>query len=163
MINKKKFDKFQIFHDINSNELKLVEKFLKRVHFKRGKYIIKEKSKGDSLYILIKGKVKVTKRLTLALNTKMSEKHYTSFSEEDYASFGENGLISSGKRSANVIALTDCVMFKLTRSCFKEIEEKNLAVAHKLMKNIAFILSKRLESADEDMMKLATALSIAVS
>ena len=164
MIDKKAIASVQIFNGLNKRQLDLIANHLQEKTISKGKSIILENTQGDSLYILYSGNVKVTKKLTLEIeNSDVEEKQLTTLKGSDLPSFGENGLVGAGKRTASVYALTDCVTYRLTQADFSKIINYDPLAAFGIMKNIAITLAKRLESTDEDVVKLATALSIAVS
>jgi len=155
---------FQIFYGLSDEQLTQIETHLQTVTFPKGQYIIYENTSGNSMYFLFKGKVKVTKKLTLAIgDNDVEEKMLATLSDKDFPAFGEIGLVGAGKRTANVIALSDCVLFHLTRESYEKYVSEDVEAAYLIMKNIAIVLARRLESADDDVLKLATALSLAVS
>jgi CRP-like cAMP-binding protein len=77
-------------------------------------------------------------------------------------SFGENGLITNGLRTANVIAAEDCTVFELSGDNFNKIVQKDIYTGYQIVRNISSIVCKRLEDTDKNVVKLATALFLAV-
>ncbi len=153
----------QTFKELSKNQLEMVATYLVPVFYNKGEYIIKENSSGDSLYILYKGTVSITRTLTMQIQgLNAEEKMLATLTDTDKASFGENGLVGAGKRTANVIAATDCIMYRLSSECFKSIVEKDISAGYQIMHNISKSLAIRLARTDEDLVKLATAFSIAL-
>ena len=90
------------------------------------------------------------------------DKILTKLSAEDHAVFGEVALFEQGKRTATVTALTDCVLLAINRNDFLRLAEENPRIGYKVTRNITQILCSRLRKADEDTIKLTTALSLAL-
>ena len=152
------------FKGLNDIQLVFVASFLKEQKFEKGDYIIRENTKGDNLYILYRGNVKITRKLTMEIEgLKAEEKKLASLDDKVCPAFGENGLIGAGKRSANVIAVSDCIMYTLSRQDFDEIISSDPNAGNIILKNTCLSLLSLLERTDEYVVKLATALSIAVS
>jgi len=90
------------------------------------------------------------------------DKILTKLSSTDHAVFGEVALFEQGKRTATVAALTDCTLLEITRDAFLGLGEENPRIGYKISRNIAQMLCSRLRKADEDTIKLTTALSLAL-
>jgi CRP-like cAMP-binding protein len=63
---------------------------------------------------------------------------------------------------ANIIALSDCELYTLSKADFDNFAEYNYQAGYIVMKNIARKLSESLKDTDNNLVKLATALYIAV-
>ena len=151
------------FGGLNPPQLERVAAELKVVYIAKGDYIIHENTQGSSLYILYQGRVNITRKLTMEIEGLEAEEKMLATLNGDYLpAFGENGLIGAGKRSANVIAVTDCVMYKLEQEAFERLVQQDIAIGYHMMRNTSINLARRLETTDEYVVKLATALSIAV-
>lgn len=91
---------------------RLMEKF-KAKHFERGEVLVQEESPATGLYILLHGRLVVTKQhgddeLQLAeLNPGEM--------------FGEMSLLSNEPTSATVTAITDCFVIRLSKRKFQEV------------------------------------------
>ncbi len=155
--------KIRLFHDVDSEMLKLIQPMLKEKKFVKGEHIIQEDTFGDEMYLLCNGSVIVTKELVKGIEGVVSrEKVLATLKADYYPTFGENGLLGHGARTANVIAQTDCVICIWTKNDFTAFAEENRDVAYQIMLNIARILSERLHETDNNLVKLATAFYIAV-
>ena len=155
-----------ILGDLDDTEVVEVLKIAHRVQFPRGKVILKEGEAGETLYIIEEGTVEVTKSLVLKRGPEDfqdRDKILTKLSAEDHAIFGEVALLEQGKRTATVVALTDCRLLEISRFDFLKLAERNPKIGYKVTRNIAQLLCARLRKADEDTIKLTTALSIALS
>jgi len=158
------FSKTLIFKDFSAEQLKLVEEYLELNHYQKSEVIIEENSKGSRLYVLTSGKVSVTKNLVMDIldNHDTEAKRLATLDGKDLPSFGENGLILNGLRTANVIANEDCTVYELSGENFNLIVEKDIKTGYQIVRNISSIVCKRLEDTDKNVVKLATALFLAV-
>ncbi|MCD4651356.1 MAG: cyclic nucleotide-binding domain-containing protein, partial [Candidatus Cloacimonetes bacterium] len=126
-------------------------------------YIIREKTSGDMFYILHKGSVRITKNLMLEIEgIEADEKMLGRLTDQEHPAFGENGLLGTGNRTANVIAETECLMYTLSKNDFEKLVHQDAQIGYYVMYNCCIALIKSLDKADENVAKLATALSIAV-
>jgi len=152
-----------LFKGLNQEQLKIVQPYLKRQPIAKGQYIIQEDTVGDLLYILCDGTVKITKHLIKGMDdAEAREKVLATLTSDLLPTFGENGVLGNSVRTANVIAHTDCTMFTLSQSDYEQLTQKDIHVAFVIMQNIACKLSTLLYNTDINVVKLATALFIAV-
>ncbi len=155
--------KIPLFSGLDTDQLKVVRPFLKRHPVPRGQYIVKEDTYGDLLYILCAGTVKITKHLVKGMDdAEAREKVLATLTSDLLPTFGENGVLGDSVRTANVIAHTDCTMFTLSQTDYETLTRQNIQVAFVIMRNIACKLSNLLYNTDINVVKLATALYIAV-
>ena len=155
-----------ILQDLDDPELRQFLKVARRARFPRGSAILTEGQTGGTMYIMEEGMVEVSKTLVLVKGqekAKDRDKVLTKLSAENHAIFGEVALFEQGKRTATVVALTDCLLLEISRADFLRLAEENPRVGYKITRNIARLLCSRLRKADEDTIKLTTALSMALS
>jgi CRP-like cAMP-binding protein len=155
-----------ILRDLEEEELKTFLKVTRRVRFPQRKTIIREGEIGETMYIIEEGTVEISKTLVMKMGREEfqdRDKILTKLSAEDHAVIGEVALFEQGKRTATVVALTDCSLLEVTRANFMKFGEENPKIGYKITRNIAQMLCSRLRKADEDTVKLTTALSIALS
>ena len=100
-------------------------------------YLIREGEQGSHLFVLISGKVDISKR---AFGI-----HKTIQSLGPGECFGEMSLIDCKSRSASVRAQLPCKVLRIDGEHIDRLPE----VASKLYRNIAIMLSQRLRSANE--------------
>ncbi|MCX5911937.1 MAG: cyclic nucleotide-binding domain-containing protein [Deltaproteobacteria bacterium] len=155
-----------ILRDLDEGELTKFLTITRRVRFSKGNIILKEGEPGDTLYIIADGSVEISKNLVMKMGREEfqdRDKILTKLSAEDHAVFGEVALFEQGKRSATVLARSDCVLLEITRNDFLRLGEENPRIGYKITRNITQLLCSRLRKADEDTIKLTTALSLALS
>jgi len=154
-----------ILQNLDESELRTFLGIARRVQFPRGKMILKEGEVGDTMYIIAEGTVEVSKTLVMKLareDFQDRDKILTKLSAEDHAIFGEVALFEQNKRTATVVALTDCWLWEISKSDFLRLAEQNPRLGYKITRNITQLLCSRLRKADEDTVKLTTALSMAL-
>ncbi len=157
------YKKIFIFQDLQEDEVKQVLHLAKSCFFAEKSIILKEGESGDSMYIMCEGEVEITKRLTLVLDQDLpKEKRMIHLKAEDGVSFGEMALLEQDSRSATVTALTNCRLLELNREDFLQFIRENSATGCKILLRLAQLLSHFLRKTDQDVVKLTTALAIAL-
>jgi CRP-like cAMP-binding protein len=154
-----------ILRDLDEEELKRFLAICRRHQVLRGNPLVKEGEIGDTMYILMEGAVEISKSLVMKMGREDfqdRDKILTKLSAEDHAVFGEVSLFEEGKRTATVAALSDCTLLEIRRDDFLSLAEGNPRIGYKITRNITQILCSRLRKADEDTVKLTTALSLAL-
>lgn len=118
-----------------------------------GDIIIKEGEEGDTLFIIMKGSVRI-------LKTTLQNEPYTVviLKESENVYFGELALIDSDRRSATVVAETDCELICLTRAKFLSVCEENYELGFRVLMQIAKKLSSSLRKMNQDVITLFEAL-----
>ena len=156
-----------ILRDLDEGELHQFLRIAHRVRFPRGKTILTEGDTAETMYVIEEGMVEVSKSLVMARgpeNSRDRDKILTKLSAGDHATFGELALFEQGRRrTATVVALTDCLFLEISKADFLRLAEENPRIGYKISRNIAELLCSRLRKANEDTIKLTTALSIALS
>jgi CRP/FNR family transcriptional regulator, cyclic AMP receptor protein len=155
-----------ILRDLEEGELGKFLTITRRIQFPKGRTILKEGEPGDTMYIIADGAVEISKNLVLKMGREEfqdRDKVLTKLSAEDHAVFGEVALFEQGKRTATVAALTDCTLLEISRNDFLQLGQENPRIGYKIIRNITQLLCSRLRKADEDTIKLTTALSLALS
>ena len=85
-------------------------------------------------------------------------KVFTRLDAKHHAVFGEIALLEEQKRTATIRALTDCLVYEIKRGDFLRLAEEDHELGYRMLLNLAKIISTRLRKADEDTIKLTTAL-----
>jgi CRP/FNR family cyclic AMP-dependent transcriptional regulator len=155
-----------IFSDLDEQEVKEVLKITREKRFSNSETIMQEGQEGDSMYILVSGSVEISKTLTMKMGEDdytEKEKILTSFKAQDNVIFGEIAMIDRENRSASVMATTDCILLEIKRVDFLNLIEKKPQMGIKVLRKIAELLANRLRQSSQDIIRLTTALSIALS
>ncbi|MEW6261454.1 MAG: cyclic nucleotide-binding domain-containing protein [Thermodesulfobacteriota bacterium] len=158
--------KSYIFQDLEPDELEAMAQIMNPCEFKSGETIMKEGQTGRSMYLIASGEVQVSKSLTMKFGEddfRETEKTLSVFRAEDHVVFGEMALVTEGERSATIACLSDCRLYKISRDDFLNLSHARPSLAFKVTMRLAELLSQRLKKSGDDVVRLTTALSIALS
>ncbi len=157
--------KIPIFNGIKEEHFEKLKRIIQIQEFPENATVIREGEKGEEIYILLKGEVEVSKSLVLNLpGLEQKEKSLTKFSGDGFPFFGEMVLFDDkAERTATVITTTQCLFAVLKKSDILNLAENDAEVGYPLFKNIASVLAFRLKKANNDILKLTTALSLILS
>ena len=126
--------RIELFEKLTSEELMFVVHIAVEEHFDKGEMIMVENEMGDSLFIIIEGKVQIIK----------GNKEIAVLGEREPV--GEMSIIDSTPRSASVRAVTDVRMLKIEREAFHNLMAEHLGIALGIIK----VLSQRLRQFGDD-------------
>ena len=119
----------------------------------KGRAIVEEDSLGESMYVLMRGRVRVEKK------TPADDRYTVTFlSHERGDFFGELGLLDSDRRSATVTAETECEVIVIERDRFIQFGDANPVAGLSVTRRIASNLATRLRRANDDVITLFAAL-----
>jgi CRP-like cAMP-binding protein len=160
------FQKVSLFKGLTETQLRKIVRIMSEADIEAGTLITTEGANEDTIFILIKGEVEISKRLLMPLLSSASDKQEKSLirlSEKDHPFFGEMALFEENpERSASVTALKTCKVAVLKKNEFLNILEQNPEIGIVVIKNIATELTNRLVKANKDILKLTTAFSLAL-
>lgn len=155
-----------IFRGLTDSQVSQIMSMAKKVELDQGAVLMEEGEQGDTIYIIREGEVEVSKSLTLPFlgsATGPTEKALRRCGAQDRAIFGELSLFDEPVRSATVKCLTKCSFYQLRRDQFLNFCDANPETGYLVFKNLARMVCDRLRKTSEDVVKLTTALSIALS
>ena len=158
--------KVGILADLTDDDLRKVLLISQRVVFKSGETIMREGEEGESMYFFVEGEVDVTKNLTLKLGDRdfaTAEKSMNKLSADKVSVFGEMSVFGPEPRSATITASSDCVLYSMNRAEFTKLCDDESRIGLLIVRRIAAVLCARVRKGNEDVLKLSTALSIALS
>jgi len=160
------FKKVSLFNELNTRQITALIDIMKPERFETGSYIMREKEAGSKLYILLKGEVEISKSLILpqwVQTAQKSEKALIRLSQKQYPFFGEMSMFDDNAiREASIKATAACEMAGLEKNDLDKILKKNPETGRIIYKNIAGELVKRLRKANQDILKLTTAFTLAL-
>ncbi len=128
-----------------------IEQQTEWIHLHRDEVLFRQGDSGDSLYIVVSGRLRVVFE-----NDDGSEKVLGELSRGE--SVGEMALITGEPRSASIYTIRDTQLLKLTKAAFDEIIKRY----PQIMKAIAEILVRRLRKKDVPLHTISTVTTIAV-
>lgn len=118
---------------------------VRNIVLKQGDFLFVEDDPGDAMYVLETGQVAILKEwrgIYYRLN-------YLNAGD----SIGEMSLIDLGRRSASVLAMTDCTAIELNHDALMRLYEQDLEQFVLLQMNLSRELSRRLRVTDEAMFR----------
>jgi len=152
-----------ILQDLDDQELAQVLAATLPRDFPADSIIMAEGDPGDVMYVMLEGEVAIIKRLLLQVSEDApQEKVMTRLRAEDGVIFGEMALIENDVRSATVSALTPCRLLELSKERFFDLLNRHPAMGVKILLRLGQLFSQRLRKSSEDIVKLTTALAIAL-
>ncbi|MGA2547570.1 MAG: cyclic nucleotide-binding domain-containing protein [Rectinemataceae bacterium] len=158
--------KVGILADLGEEDLRKILAISQRVAFKAGETIMREGEQGESMYFFVAGEVDVTKNLTLKLGDRdfaTAEKSMNKLSANHVSVFGEMSVFGPEPRSATITAGSDCVLYSVNGAEFTELCDSEPRIGLSIVRRIAAVLCERVRKGNGDVLKLSTALSIALS
>jgi len=120
-----------LFSDLPGEELAQIALITEEAQRPAGAEIIREGEVGESIYIVVEGRVQVTK----------GDKPVAELSEREV--FGEMALLDPAPRSATVKALSDVTLLTIRREDFADI----MAERHEIARGVIQVLTRRLRAA----------------
>jgi len=132
--------KIQLLQDrgLSAKELRLLAAFSKEELYNREDLIFREGDEGDKLYIILDGKVRITKHIPGA-----GEEALAILEKGDF--FGEMALIDNQPRSADAKAHTNgTTVLTISRQVLNEILSVDIESAHQFLSILCRILTQRL-------------------
>lgn len=139
--------KIKPFSMLTDEETWYIRKISNEVKFKEGHKIFSEGSEGDGFYIVLSGKVRISKE-----SPSKKEEILALIKEGEF--FGEMSLLDESKRSANAATNSEVEMFVIKREDFKRVLGTNDVLAVKLLWVFIRTLSQRLREIDDRMADL---------
>ncbi len=155
-------ERVPLFNGLNSNQLMSIQGILKKRTWPAGEIILHEGESGQSVYILVSGTVQISKKLSLGNDREEMEKSLVHLQAQEPEVLGEAGLLGNGARAATVATVKPCEAYEIGRDEFLKLCEIDPMLGYLTMRNLALILEARLRKTSQDVLKLATALSIAL-
>ncbi len=152
-----------LFHGLMEKEIAVYRPATKHVSCPAGESIMTEGETGNTLVILIKGTVTISKKLTLLGENEADtkDKTFITLDDEHRPFFGEMALLMDDSlRTASVTASTDCEIVVMKKTAFRDVCNANPAIGLLVMENIARKLAKNLERESKNVLKLTTAFSL---
>lgn len=139
---KNETNEIQVFEDFTDSEVLTISKYSEKKFFQRDEIVFEEKSKDDSLYVVLKG------RLQAFAHTEAGDRIPLSHIEQGEV-FGELSFLDGKQRSATILAVEDVELLQLTRKQFQKMSKTNPVISSKLISDLARVVSLRLRNADK--------------
>lgn len=139
-----------VFQGRKEETLAALESSMEKRSFKAGDRIFAVGERGDELFLIRSGSV----RVVLPLSGQRSH-HLATFGRGDF--FGEMSFLDGEPRSADAIASTDVDLYVLSRARFDSISGEHKRLALNLMEGLARVLAHRLRHTNREVRALEEA------
>lgn len=128
-----------LFRGLSAQDLSALARIARQEEAKKGQVLFSKSSRGDILYVVVKGAVKI-----FAKSTTGKTKTFAYLESKDF--FGEMALLGAGVRSAAAMALEPSVLLTIHRRDFEALIKRRPQLSLTLM----HALCDRLEKADRE-------------
>lgn len=168
-MNGDSWSRAELFAGLSPEELALVRPAFDTVELPAGREVIEEGEPGDEMFLLVAGKVRVTKSMLLrgvsapVLDAERSRKTLAELDAAQSPFFGEMALLDRDIRSAGVTCLTDCRFLRIDRDRFFAFLAERPAIGVKLVTALARRLARVVRKNNVELVKLTTALALVLS
>ena len=152
-----------IFRNLTDPQIAKLLKVSRNLTFPEDTVIMREGDEGDTMYLILEGTVEVAKSLVMEdgnEEAKETNKVFTRLDASGHTVFGEMALLEKMRRTATIKTVTKCRFYEIHRDAFLGLLDTDHEMGYRILLNMARIVSARLRKADEDTIKLTTALSI---
>jgi SulP family sulfate permease len=129
----------QLNEYFDPNSLNHLLEYLSKEEVQLGGVIFRRGESGDHLYFIAKGQVSVVTSLDNNANVRLA-------AYSDGTVIGEMAVLSGSTRSAYVVASSDCVLYKLTRSDIERMGRECSATLVQLQQYLLITLTNRFSS-----------------
>jgi len=136
-----RLQKFCIFAGLGGEELSALLKLTDAVTCPAGSRIVEAGEIGHCLFVVLEGRAKVT------IDAEGREIELSPLETGDF--FGEVSLVDDGPRSANVIAVENCVLLRITRMTIGVLGGLQPAAAIQILGAIGRALVRRLRASNQ--------------
>jgi len=133
-----------IFADLDEGELARVAEVCQEQKFVSAKTIFKEGEKGNRLYIISDGDVRISRQIPGSGEEALAVL-------KKGAIFGEMAIFDASERSTDAIANTDCTLITITRADFEMLMDFNRDIAYKVLWAVVRLLSVRLRQTNDNL------------
>lgn len=157
-----------VFRDLSDRDLELVREIFTLRRVEAGQNLITEGEDGDELFILIHGKVRISKSMLLGnisvplLAMDDPRKVLAVLDDSQYPLFGEIALIDRDTRSATIHVLEDSEFLVTDRDRFFELSRREPALGFHLLLAVTRRLAATVRRNNQELVKLTTALALAL-
>ncbi len=132
-----------LFDQMNAVEIDTVGALFQEKKLEKGKTVFVEQMPGESLYLIKKGSVRISK-----LIAEGDEKTLTTLKAGDV--FGEMAILDGSSRSATARVETNAILLSVKKTDFEKLCSSHPGIALKIMRNIICVFSKRIRENNDD-------------
>ena len=133
-----------MFSGLNNESLQLLLGRSRKLKFRKAAALLTEGETGESLYVIVKGKVKI-------FVSDENGNEMTLFVEGPGSYIGEISLLDNEPRTASAVTLEACEIISISKASFKEVITENPDIAFEVINE----LTKKMRRATEVARSLA--------
>lgn len=133
-----RLEEMDLVRGLKAEEIAVFDSYLGREKVPGGQVIVRQGESGESVFLLMEGCATIRQGSRRV------------FSYGPGGSFGEMALLEGRARSADVVAETDCQLYRLDRSALERLLAEHPAIAARVLWNLGRELSFRLRAANND-------------
>jgi len=127
-----------LFQNLSLDQLEAVQQISTEVEYLPGEVLMREGERGNRLYLLLSGRVRVFKDYGSPDETQLNEQSAVSY-------FGEMGILDGGTRSASVVAMEPSHVLSLNGNSLRELLLEMPEISFELFR----VLVGRLRAAEQ--------------
>ena len=133
----------ELFKNLSNEEIEIVAKGLKKKDFDANTKVFDEKSIGDELYIIQKGKVEITlvRDESILVLAELGK----------YSFFGEMAVLTEKERSASVTTVEPSSFYILKRDKLLSFIDSHPRIAASIFQALAEVLSNRIAKTNDNL------------
>ncbi|MFH1529207.1 MAG: cyclic nucleotide-binding domain-containing protein [Pseudomonadota bacterium] len=131
-----------ILRPLTADEMEEILSISRLLKVNRDATVIREGEMGNSMYIIVSGRVRVLKEIKPG-----ERKTIATLGAGEV--FGEMALIDKYPRSASILTLTNSVLYQIDLDHFNELRSKWRPAAFKILRQLAPVLCKRIRNIDK--------------
>jgi len=163
------WESISLFDGLPATMLDKVKSIFEVRSIEGGEDLISEGEVGEEMFILIHGRVRITKSMLIKdMNLPIMEvtnprKVLATLDGKDYPIFGEMALIDRDTRSATIQVLDPSDFLVTDRKKFFELAEREPALGSRLLMVLAKRMAGTIRKGNSELVKVSTALALALS
>jgi CRP/FNR family transcriptional regulator, cyclic AMP receptor protein len=164
-----RWEAIDLFRELSPDEIETVKPYFETMTVETGQNVIAEGERGDDMFILVEGRVRVSKSMVMRglavpiLETEDPRKVLASMSADEHPFFGEMALLDQDTRSATVTTLETCEFLRISRERFFALIECCPTLGVKLLMALCRRLAGVIRRNNGELIKLTTALALIIS
>jgi HD-GYP domain-containing protein (c-di-GMP phosphodiesterase class II) len=118
------------FSDIPDHDLRQIAEILVEKSYRKGAVIIEERTEAERFFIILRGKIEITKKFE-------SDEEFVLSVQSDGDFFGEMALLDEQPRSATARAIEPTVVLETSRKNFETLLYKAPMLAYRIMRELS--------------------------
>lgn len=153
-----------LFEGLSDAQIARIEALCELFTAPAGHTLSEEDAEAHDFYILLDGKVSISKKLRLPdLEALQAEdRTLTVLDSARRPVLGETALVGGTHRLATMTCVTECRLVRINAQRLTEYLASDCAAGHSVFRNLALMVYRRLEASNTDVVKLSAALVYAL-